>query len=222
MQPCTYTHLHTCARRTEIRGTKSPLWVTNLQKWSGREVPVQYGKQQTSLVTAWPIKLSSAKGLQPEPVADALPVDTLTELWPLTPRPLLVGPDLQTQEEEGESFMWDLFLVRDLSKPDSCLQPHCCCQGELLWKKAKSCTFSRPLYVLLSLSSLLSVSSLVFTCSCSVLFAFSTFPQSLVAAVSFPASPRAEKEKQFLPSPVWACTAGKQTQLPCSLRAGAS
>lgn len=127
----TYTYVHIEHKSEELNLLcESPAY----KEWSGRVVPVQYGKQQISLVTAWPIKQSSAKGLRPEPVADAFPVNTLTELWPLTPQPLLEGPDLQTQEEEGESFMWDLFLVRDLSKPDSCLQLHCCCQGKLFRK----------------------------------------------------------------------------------------
>lgn len=42
-QTCTYTHLHTCAHRTQIRGTKSPLWVTSLQrlKWQGGSCTVR-------------------------------------------------------------------------------------------------------------------------------------------------------------------------------------
>lgn len=210
----TYTHVHAEQKSEEPNlFCESPTY----KEWSGREVPVQYGKQQFSLVTAWPIKLSSAKGLQPEPAADALPVNTVTELWPLTPQPLLVGPDLQTQEEERVSCGICSWL--GICQSQTVVFSHTAAVKANYFGRAKSCTFSRPLYF--PSLALLSVSSLVFSCS-SFMFTFSTSPQSLAAAVSFPASPRAEKEKQFLPSPVWACTAGKQTQLPCSLRAGAS
>ncbi len=49
----TYTHVHTEQKSEELNPLcESPTY----KEWSGKDVPVQYGKQQTSLVTAWPIK----------------------------------------------------------------------------------------------------------------------------------------------------------------------